>query len=100
MERNMSRPLSFVLAAALAASTAMTAAPAAAHDPGFGVTVRSGEWNNGWDNDWRWRQNRHRGHVAPGFYFNFGVPFPHTRVYYRPNRDCFRDWDGSRYCRY
>ena len=97
----MKRPLSIALAAALVAGTlAMSAPPAAAQGIEFGVTNRSGEWHDGWRHD-GWRHRRHRDHFAPGFSFNFGVPFPHARYsYYRPReRDCFRDWDGALVCR-
>ena len=101
----MKRPLSLVLAAALAAgSMAVGAAPAAAQ--GAGVTFGVGNWNNDrWhydENGWRSR-NRHRDHFAPGFSFQFGMPYPHARAYYRPryrDRDCWRDWDGALICRY
>jgi hypothetical protein len=102
MEQNMSRPLSLIMAGALVAGTvAMSAAPASAIE--FGVTARSGEWHNeqwrDWNDDWRWRG--HRSHFEPGFSFNIGVPFPTARAYYRPyrERDCYREWDGSLYCR-
>jgi Ni/Co efflux regulator RcnB len=101
MECNMKRPLSIALAAALVASTlAMSAAPTAAQGVEFGVTARSGEWHDNWDrDDWRWRHGHRRHHVAPGFYFNFGIPHPRYS-YYRPrHRDCFRDWDGTLVCR-
>lgn len=98
----MSRPLSFVLAAALLASSmTLSAAPAAAHDFNM-VTSRSGEWNDNWrGGDRRWRPQRHsrfQGHFAPGFSLSFGVPVPYAYGDV-PRRDCRRDWDGRLYCR-
>lgn len=99
----MSRVLSLSLAAALVASTALTAVPASAGGAGF--SVRSGEWGNdhwrgGWDGDRRWGRRHHHNQFAPGFSFSFGVPFPPVQAYYRPrSRDCYREWDGTVYCR-
>ena len=103
----MSRPLPYILAAALALSfPALSAAPAAAQ--GIEFTAQSGEWNGGWRNNWdndNWRSGhrRHQRHrdFRPGFSFSFGVPFPPVYTYYHPrrSRDCYREWDGSVYCR-
>lgn len=104
----MKRPLTLVLAAAIAAGTmAFSAAPVSAQS--VGMTFGVGNWNNDrWhydDNGWRNRHHRrhHRDHVAPGFYMNFGVPNPGARAYYHPrrhHRDCWRDWDDHLVCRY
>jgi len=107
MECNMSRPLSLLLAAALAASTV-----AASTIPASAETNRSGEWNiEHWrgdidgSRDWRWghRRHHHPGFAfgGPGFSFSIGVPYPPRYSYYRPRpaRDCYREWDGSLYCR-
>ena len=101
----MSRPLRMLLAAALVASMpAWSVAPAAAQQSGieFVAEGHGGDWDNGWRDDRRhWRHGRrdHWRHNRPGFNFSFGVPFP--RVYYRHQRprDCYREWDGSLYCR-
>jgi hypothetical protein len=101
----MKRPLSLVLAAALALGTVgASVAPAAAQN--FGVTIGTGGWDNDrWhgDDGWRHHRHRHRDHVAPGFYFNFGLPNPGARAYYHPrrhHRDCWWDDYGERVCRY
>jgi hypothetical protein len=94
----MSRPLSLLLAAAMAVSApAFSAAPAAAQ--GVYFTAKSGEWDN---DNWRWGNRRHHRHdFRPGFSFSFGVPFPPVYSYYYPrrSRDCYREWDGRVYCR-
>jgi hypothetical protein len=103
----MKRPLSLVLAAALAASTmAISVGPAAAQ--GVGVTFGVGGWDNDrWhgDDGWRYRHYRHRDDFAPGFSFSIGTPYPYSRAYYHPrhyyrDRDCWRQWDGEIVCRY
>ena len=97
----MSRPLSLLLAAAMAVTPLALGTSAASAQ-----SNRSGEHHSrGWDDDgWRWGHNRrhHRGHYygSPGFSFSFGVPFANTYSYYRPyHRDCYRGWDGALYCR-
>ena len=107
----MSRPLSLLAAVALASSVAATmiapasarigAAPSLVTPQGTLQLVadhRHHDWNN---NDWRWRNREHRRHrhYAPGFSFNFGVPFPHVYSTYVPPRDCYRTRDGRLYCR-
>ena len=108
----MKRPLTLVLAAALAAGTmAITSVPASAQ--GVGITFGVGNWNNDrWhydDNGYgHHRHHRHHNydHVAPGFYMNFGVANPGARAYYHQrhhyyrNRDCWRQWDGAVVCSY
>lgn len=101
----MSRPLSLLLAAALAASTvAVSTIPTSAQ------TNRSGEWNNNtehWRGDWngdrRWGNRRHQrpgfSVGGPGFSFSFGAPPRYSYYRPRPARDCYREWDGSLYCR-
>ena len=97
----MSRPLSLLLAAAMAVTPLALGASAASAQ-----SNRSGEhYGRGWDDDgWRWGHSRrhHGGHFygGPGFTFSFGVPFANTYSYYRPyHRDCYRGWDGALYCR-
>jgi hypothetical protein len=98
----MSRPLHILLAGALVATLpTLAAAPAAAQSQPQIQLVDNG-WNGGWDNDnWRFRHH-HRRHYrsSPSFSFSFGVPY-YPRVYYRYERprDCYREWDGSLYCR-
>ena len=109
----MVRPLSLLLASAIAVSVpALSVAPAAAEMQG-GIQLIGGHggdwsdrrdgWRGGWDNDnWRWGHRRHHRDrdFRPGFSFSFGVPFPRYS-YYQPrrSRDCYREWDGSVYCR-
>lgn len=105
----MSRPLPYVLAAALAVSfPALSAAPVAAQSQsGMQLVGHGGDWDNTWRTNWdndnrRWGNRRHGRHdnFRPGFSFSFGVPFPPVYTYYpRPSRDCYREWDGSLYCR-
>jgi len=104
----MSRPLSYLLAAALTVSLpALSAAPAAAQAPQSGIQLIGGDWDDdrvtNWKNDRRyWRHGRrHFRHERPGVSFSFGVPFPPVYGYYQPrrSRDCYREWDGSLYCR-
>lgn len=104
----MSRPLPYLLAAALAVSfPVLSAAPAAAHSQGGIQLVHGGgdnNWRANWDNDnRRWSNRRYGRHdnFRPGFSFSFGVPFPPIHSYYEPrrSRDCYREWDGSLYCR-
>ena len=104
----MSRPLNILLAAALVATVPMlSAAPAVAQsESGIQLVHSYGGDRDGWATNWKnnnWRGGNRRHHrdrdFRPGFSFNFGVPFP--RVYYRQERprDCYREWDGSLYCR-
>ena len=100
----MSRPLSMLLAAAIAVSPVALGTTAA-----FAGDNRSGEWHSdrgGWDGDRRWgHHRRHDGanfsFGAPGFSFSFGNPYPPRYSYYRPRpaRDCYQNWDGSVFCR-
>ena len=110
----MSRPIPYLLAAALAVSVpAFGVAPAVAQTQrgiefiadghGGDWNDSRGRWDGGWDNtNSRWgHRNHRRDHFRPGINFSFGVPFPRPYVYgYRPrSRDCYREWDGSVYCR-
>ncbi len=109
----MSRPLTFLLAAAVAAgSIATSVAPAAAG--GAASVSQSGNIvlaENGWrdDNEWNrhddWRHHhrdhrRHHDNYQPGFSFNFGAPgFGFYVAPQRHARDCYRAWNGQVYCR-
>jgi hypothetical protein len=104
----MSRPLSLFLAAALAAGSLAMSVPSAVAQSHAGIQLVGDshrDWDDGWATNWRddrryWRHDRrHWRHERPGFSFNIGVPFP--RVFYRHERprDCYREWDGSLYCR-
>lgn len=103
----MKRPLSLILAGALALGTmGATVAPAAAQS--FGLTIGTGNWDNdSWhDNGHRRGHYRHhRRHVEPGFSFSFGVPsesysYYQPRRHHRHHRDCWWNEFGERVCRY
>jgi hypothetical protein len=105
----MSRPLPYLLAAALAVSLpALSTVPAAAQAQG-GVQLiadgHGGDWNDGFrsNDNWRWGGRHHRrDNFRPGISFSFGVPLPQPFAYRydRPrSRDCYREWDGRVYCR-
>jgi hypothetical protein len=114
----MRRPLSLVLAAALAAgATSVGVAPSmaaslqlpplVAASAGGIVRVGGGDHSENDalnryriqhnDNPYYYRHHR-RDDAFPPFFFD--LPFAYAPQYYRPYRDCYRARNGVLYCRY
>jgi hypothetical protein len=105
----MRRPVSILLAAALAAASAMAvsspsaAAPRLAPPAAAGTSVESGILKA--HDPYRYQRRHHRRQQShyrrpPPFVFGFHFGPQYQYRYHRQRQqDCFRTWDGRVYCR-
>jgi hypothetical protein len=95
----MSRPMSMLLAAAVAATSVAISVPSTASEPQGAIQLVGDSHGGDWNDSWR-DTRRHWRHQRPGFSFEFGAPLPRVHYRHQRPRDCYRHpRDGSLTCR-